>query len=536
MALYRLLDVVPVFSGDDRITRLFTLVPGSDFGVDALSAIEAVGGRTVPWDVARTRTYDLVLASSPKGDLPLLRGRHVLLPHGAGYNKSIPGEGADSASGLDPELLLRDGDAPIALHAVSHPDQVTRLAAGDTRAARRAKVIGDPTLERALASRPLRESYRTALETGPRTLLALVSTWGPESLLRQHPDLPARLASHLPHDEYQLALVVHPNERSLLGTFELTERLAPALDAGMILAGPHEEWASVLIAADALVTDHGSAALYYCAIADRPLVSAYRGGVELIGGSPMHTLLRRIPQLGPVEAVEDALRAYRPGTGRAAAQAAFAQQGDVLNRLRTELYALLGLTPPDSGDPLRLLPSPRRPDRSPVAFDVHAEITTDGVRIARRPVGTAPPGHHLAVQYGAAGENLTRSAGLLYRRPLLTTATRAGLAWSSDGWAQHALSAYPGCRSAAAILPSGLCLFRIRGHAHPYVVQTEPKDEGDGRVTLPDPAAAASAVHVWLLSEGTRPPSPVRLTCHIGQRDFHVLLRPATGEETTQLF
>jgi hypothetical protein len=124
----------------------------------------------------------------------------------------------------------------------------------------------------------------------------------------------------------------------------------------------------------------------------------------------------------------------------------------------------------------------------------------------------------------------------LYRRPLLTTATRAGLAWSSDGWAQHALSAYPGCRSAAAILPSGLCLFRIRGHAHPYVVQTEPKDEGDGRVTLPDPAAAASAVHVWLLSEGTRPPSPVRLTCHIGQRDFHVLLRPATGEETTQLF
>jgi hypothetical protein len=235
VALYRLLDVVPVFSGDDRITRLFTLVPGSDFGVDALSAIEAVGGRTVPWDVARTRTYDLVLASSPKGDLPLLRGRHVLLPHGAGYNKSIPGEGADSASGLDPELLLRDGDAPIALHAVSHPDQVTRLAAGDTRAARRAKVIGDPTLERALASRPLRESYRTALETGPRTLLALVSTWGPESLLRQHPDLPARLASHLPHDEYQLALVVHPNERSLLGTFELTERLAPALDAGMIL-------------------------------------------------------------------------------------------------------------------------------------------------------------------------------------------------------------------------------------------------------------------------------------------------------------
>ncbi|MGY5130886.1 translation initiation factor 2, partial [Streptomyces nigrescens] len=535
VALYRLLDVVPVFSGDDRITRLFTLVPGSDFGVDALSAIEAVGGRTVPWDEARARTYDLVLASSPKGDLPLLRGRHVLLPHGAGYNKSIPGEGSDSPSGLDPAMLLRDGDSPIALHALSHPDQVARLAAVDTRAARRAKVIGDPTLERALASRPLRERYRAALETGTRTLLALVSTWGPESLLRQHPDLPARLAAHLPYDEYQLALVVHPNERSRLGTFELTERLAPALDAGMILAGPHEEWASVLIAADALITDHGSAALYYCAIADRPLVSAYHSGAELIADSPMNTLLRRIPQLGPAEAVEDTLRAYRPGAGRDAAQAAFAHQGDALNRLRTELYALLRLTPPDSGSPLRLLPSPRQADRSPAAFDVHAEITTDGVRIARRPVGTEPPGHHLAVEYGAAGENLTRSAGLLYRRPLPTSATRADLAWSSDGWAQHALSAYPGCRSAAAILPSGLCLLRARGHAHAYVVQTEPKDEGGGRIAHADPAAAASAVHAWLLSEGTRPSSPVRLACHIGQRVFHVLLRPATDDETTQL-
>ncbi len=165
-------------------------------------------------------------------------------------------------SGLKPGVLPT---IPIALHALAHPSQVARLAVGDTRTVRRAKVIGDPTVDRALASRPLRDHYRAALRTGPRTLLTLVSTWGRESLLRQRPDLPAQLAAHLPYDEYQLALVVHPNEHSRLGTFELAEMLAPALDAGMILAAPHEEWASVLIAADALITDHGSAALYYCA-------------------------------------------------------------------------------------------------------------------------------------------------------------------------------------------------------------------------------------------------------------------------------
>jgi hypothetical protein len=264
------------------------------------------------------------------------------------------------------------------------------------------------------------------------------------------------------------------------------------------------------------------------------MVSSYHGGAELIADSPMHTLLRRIPQLGPAEAVRDALRAYRPGAGLDAADAAFAFQGDGLNRLRTALYALLDLTPPGPGSPLRPLPSPRPADRSPTGFDVHAELTAQSVRIARHPVGIALPGHHLAVEYGAADENLTRSAGLLYRRPLPTSTTRAELAWTSDGWARYALSTYPGCRSAVAILPSGACLLRIRGHAHPYLLQTEPKDDGDGRVASADPAAVASAAHAWLLAQATHPSLPVHLACRIGARDFPVLIRRASDEEAAQ--
>jgi hypothetical protein len=112
--------------------------------------------------------------------------------------------------------------------------------------------------------------------------------------------------------------------------------------------------------------------------------------------------------------------------------------------------------------------------------------------------------------------------------------TQAELAWTSDGWARYALSTYPGCRSAAAILPSGVCLLRIRGHTRTYLLQTEPKDDGDGRIACADPAAVASAAHAWLLAQATRPSLPVHLACRIGARDFSVLIRPVSDEEAAQ--
>ncbi|MYR44039.1 translation initiation factor 2 [Streptomyces sp. SID5910] len=531
-----MLDVLPVFSGDARITRLFTLVPGSDFEADAFSAVDALGARTVPWSEACARPFDLVVAASPKGDLSLLRGPHVLLPHGAGFNKAIRSEGsAGAASGLDPMFLRRPHDgAHLALHALAHPDQVARLAAADPQAAHRAKVIGDLTLERVLASTSLRERYRVALGTGARKLLVLASTWGPESLIRRHPGLAAQLMGRLPHDEYQLALVVHPNERSRLGTYELSERLAPALDAGLLLADPHEEWASVLIAADALVTDHGSAALYYCAAQDRPVVSVHPGGGELIPSSPMGVLQQRIPQVEGAEGVIDALRTYRQGPGHAAAQAAFAHAGDALDRLRSEVYALLGLAPPATGVTPRLLPSPAPATRLPTAFDVQVSATAAGVRVTRYPVGIGPPGHHLAVEHGAAGERLARSAGLLFRRPMPASAAPVDLVWTADGWARHALAAYPGCRTAAAVLPSGGCLLRVRGHEQAYSVQAEPL-LGAGRVTRVDPAVALSAVHFLLVSGRSAPQGGIVLDCLVGERAFRVTLRAATDGEAGQV-
>ncbi|MFF3490183.1 translation initiation factor 2 [Streptomyces sp. NPDC002795] len=492
-----------------------------------------MGARTVPWSEAVSRTYDLVIAASPKGELGQLRGPHVLLPHGAGFNKTIPYEGsADSASGLDPMYLSRaESAAPIALHALAHPSQLTRLTTVAPQAARRAKVVGDPTLERVLASRAHRDRFRAALGTGPRTLVALASTWGPESLLRRRPDLPARLAARLPYDEYQLALVVHPNDWSRLGAFELGQRLAPALAAGMLLPHPRDEWASVLVAADALVTDHGSAALYYAAAGDRPVVAACRGGDELLPGSPMDVLLGAVPELGPSQDLQKALRAYQPGRAAEAARSAFAHRHDALRRLRDELYALLGLAPPDLPSPAATpLPLPAAPRRTPSAFDVHVEFTEDSISVARHPAGTVTPGHHLAVEHGAASEQLARSAGLLYRRPLVDSAHTASLGWTFEGWARRTLDDYLGCRTAAVVLPAGRCLLRFRGHDRPYVLDVGTV-AGNGRVARVDPAAAVSAAHAWLTSTAT---GTSLTSCVIGERAFPVHLRPATPEEAQQ--
>ncbi|RBM12660.1 translation initiation factor 2 [Streptomyces sp. PT12] len=528
-ALNRLLDVLPVFAGDGRVERTFTLVPGSDFGLEAFAAVEKAGGRTIPWEEARRREHDVVLAASPKGQLRALRGPRVLLPHGAGFGKAISDEGTpQAASGLDPAYLA-PGDRPLAsLHALAHPSQVTRLASISAQAASRATVVGDPTLERILTSVSHRDRYRAALGTGARTLIALASTWGPESLLRRRPALPFDLAAHLPYDSFQLALILHPNERARLGTLDLVECLAPALEAGMLLAAPFEEWAAVLVAADAVVTDHGSTALYAAAL-DRPVIAAYDGGDELIPGSPMARLLASSPRLDSPTGLEAALAAHRPGAGREIARSAFAEQGNALERLRAELYELLGLDPPPAPVEPRPLPHPATP-RTPAAFAVRVHVEGATVRVERLPAPTTSPAHHLAAEHGTAGERRARGSGLLYRRadqPPAAATHRS--AWTVEGWTARVLDDYPGCRTAAVILSPAHCVARTRSGT-PVSVRIEPRTE-NGRVLYADPAAVLSAVHAWLPG---RHGLPADLTCVIGGRGFAVSLAAATADEGTR--
>ncbi|MGI5340569.1 translation initiation factor 2 [Streptomyces sp. CA-181903] len=525
-ALHRLLDVLPVFDGDDRVVSRFTLVPGSDFDVDALAALDRSGARFVTWDDARSGAHDLVLTASPKGAIRVLPGPHVLLPHGAGFNKALPDEGSPHLpSGLDPHYLLVDGRPWAALHALAHGDQLDRLAAHCPPAAARATVVGDPTLDRVLASFPHRDDYRAALGTGERRLVVLTSTWGRESLLARRPELPAALARVLPHDTYQLALVLHPNEHSRLGSYDLTRHLAPALRAGMVLAGPHEEWAALLIACDAVVTDHGSTALYAAALG-RPVVGAYDGGNELIPGSPMAALLERAPRLKAPAGLEEALRAASAQEIRKCADAAFDLPGESLPRLRDELYRLLDLRPRAVPVRPRPLPPPTRPamPHGPAAYAVRTGVTGRRVTVERFPADTPLPTHYLAAESPHAGPRETQSAAVLWRRSRPAPGTPHTSRWTAGGWTARMLDELPYCGTAAAILTPERCLLRHRA-AGTFRVRVEPH-RTDGRVLRADPAAVVSAVHSWL---GTQPEPmlPVTLVCDVGPFSVRAVVSPA---------
>ncbi|MDH6111600.1 translation initiation factor 2 [Kitasatospora sp. MAP12-15] len=515
--MHRLLDVLPVFAGDERIITRFTLVPGSDFDVDALAALERSGARNIAWEDACRRPHDLILTASPKGPLRVLSGPLVLFPHGAGFNKTLAHEGSwDLPSGLDPRFLLDGGNPWAALHALAHTSQLDRLAEHCAPAATKAAVVGDPTLDRILRSLSLREEYRSSLGTGERRLIVLTSTWGPESLLARRPRLPAALVGGLPRDTYQFALVLHPNEYSRTGAFDLSRQLAPALEAGLVLARPHEEWAALLVASDAVITDHGSTALYAAAI-NRTVVGAYDGGSELIPGSPMAKMLAAVPLLSEAAALPDALQAATASGTRRFADTVFALRGRSLVRLRHELYRLLRLRPRSVPIEALPLPHPSPAPRRPPAYAVRAEVSGHRVSVQRFPAFTSVTAHHLAVEHPAAGPRHTQSASLLWRRsgPVRHDAPDAAATgrWTAAGWTARVLAEAPGCRTAAAILTPERCLVRHRSagllSVHIGVCHA------DGRVLRVDPAAVLSAVHAWL-ADATGPTAQATLACTVG--------------------
>ncbi|MEU6994197.1 translation initiation factor 2 [Streptomyces sp. NPDC046465] len=440
---------------------------------------------------------------------------------------------------MDPALLMPGGRPLARLHALAHPSQVTRLAAACPPAAAHATVTGDPTLDRVLASLPLRERYRRALRTHGRSLVVLASTWGPHSLIRRHPRLPARLAAELPHDTYQLGLVLHPNEHSRTGRFDLAQDLAPALDAGLVLARPYEEWAALLIAADAIVTDHGSAALYAAAARDTPMIAAGDGGGELIPGTPMAELLARLPGLGPLEqpttaGFERAVGEYSPGSASAVAARAFAERGQAVRRLRAELYRILGVAPPADPPVPNLLPDPAPPSRTPAAFAVRADLRGPHVHIERRPARSTAPAHHLAAEADRASDTQLQSAGLVFRRARHAAALPArGETWTVDGWTRHALAEHGGARTAAVVLSASYCVLRRTGGAL-LSVRIEPHRDADGRVLRADPAAVLSGVHARLADGSDAPAHPVTVRCVVAGRLHRATLAPATPEEGLQ--
>ncbi|ESP99402.1 Hypothetical protein B591_11576 [Streptomyces sp. GBA 94-10 4N24] len=279
VALHRLLDVLPVFDRDDRVRIRFTLVPGSRFDVDALTALDRTGARTMPWQEACSTRHDLVLTASPKGDLHLLPGPRALLPHGAGFGKALGdglgggalGAGPRPPAGRRRALGRPARPGPRGAGAAAGPV----LSRGPPRRRRRRPHRRPPAALPALP-RGVPRGRRHRPASAGRPLLGL----GPRITRRPPPRTRRRAARppaprRLPGRAGPAPQRPQPDRR-----LHLARWMAPALRAGLVPARPHEEWAALLVAADAVVTDHGSTGLHAAALG-RPVVGVYDGGHEL---------------------------------------------------------------------------------------------------------------------------------------------------------------------------------------------------------------------------------------------------------------
>lgn len=468
----RVLEALPaLLRGDSRVAVVFAYDATSAFNDGVLDLLRDTGCRVMPWSQLGDVVPDLILSASenidvPEGDCPVL-----VLPHGIGFQKLVPDSRAHQTrlSGVVPDSLLETGRAWL---AVSHPDQEAQLLATHPKTSGRTLLIGDPCFDELSTSLPHSASYRQALGIADnQRLVVLSSTWGPTSLLGQDPELPARLLAALPYDEYRVAAVLHPNVWSAHGAWQIRTALAPALEAGLLLMPTAHAWRPALVAAHAVVGDHGSVTLYGAALG-KPVLLASFGG-DAVPGTAVTRLGQIAPRLDPREdmrrQIESAVRDHIADRYAEISKLAFATPGQALSRLRTALYHLLKLAEPGSAQPPSPLTLPR-PDTPTTTVTSWMVSTTAGSE-AGHPVITIR--RHPATVSGVAGEDadgylhlvcdeeerdhrLAESASVLIRRHPATTAVTA------LRWIQDTLKRLPGSRLAATALRGSGCLMGLR--------------------------------------------------------------------------
>lgn len=521
----RVLECLPaLLRGDSRVAVVFAYDSTSAFSDGVLDLLHDSGCRVMSWEQVADAAPDLIVSASenidvPEGDCPVL-----VLPHGIGFQKHVPDSRAPRSrlSGVVPDRLLESGRAWL---AISHPGQEEQLLATHPRAAGHTLLVGDPCFDELLVSLDQAGAYRAALGVPDgRRLVVLSSTWGPTSLIGQHPDLPARLLAALPYDEFRVAAIIHPNVWSGHGAWQIRTTLAAALDAGLILIPPVHAWRPALVAADAVIGDHGSVTLYGAALGKPVLLAAF--GSDAVPGTAVDGLGRAAPRLDPLgdmaEQIRTAVGEHTSDRYRTIAEQAFARPGQALHQLRAALYRLMGLAEPSPGVPPRpTLPAPEEAVSSVSSWTVATTASfhddeRPAVTVRRHPAAVSDAERedprvftHLACDERERDRRLVESASVLIRRSALPT-TAAALRWIGE-----TLRRCPGCRLAAVALDGGGCLVGLR----------------DGRVveasvTGPavDPGLPAATVYTLLRAGAALDDAMV--TLRIGElRDEDVSLR-----------
>ncbi|WP_246430261.1 hypothetical protein [Streptomyces rectiverticillatus] len=532
----RVLECLPaLLRGDSRITVVFAYDPTSAFNNGVLDLLHDSGCRIMPWSQLETVTPDLILSASenidvPEGDCPVL-----VLPHGIGFQKLVPDSRAPRSrlSGVVPDSLLESGRAWL---AVSHPDQERQLLATHPKTAGRTLLVGDPCFDELAVSLPRAAAYRDALGAADgRRLVVVSSTWGPTSLLGRYPKLPAELLAALPYDEYRVAAVVHPNVWAAHGSWQIRALQAEALEAGLLLMPTVHAWRSALVAASAVVGDHGSVTLMGAALGKPVLLAAF--GSDSVPGTAAACLAQAAPHLDPRgdlrRQIEDAVQSHSPDRYAAISELAFAEPGLALTRLRAALYRLLKLAEPTSGPPAVLsLPHPDPPAATVTSWTVTTAVTASAaghprVTVHRHPAAVSGDRQeaagtflHLACDEAERDHRLTESASVVVRRHPAETAV------SALGWIRETLHRLPG---------SLVCGVPVNGNG--FLLGTRGGLITEATVTGPaiDPGLPAALVYACL--RAGLPLDGVLMTLRIGdvrEEEVGLRLRPRLPSDARQ--
>ncbi|HEY1700527.1 MAG TPA: hypothetical protein VGG75_12520 [Trebonia sp.] len=366
-AANRLADVMPLVEGDRRIQVIYTCPPTSMFPGGAEDYLTRMGAVVIPWQQAVQHRFDLAVSAS-HGQLERLHAPVLQIPHGTGLNKYAkrwegPGpEARRELYGMERAVLLYRGRVVASAMVVPTRRHLEQLRRGCPEAAEIAVVAGDPVFDRLLASLASRERYRHVLGGADRTLVAVSSTWGSGSLLNRSGDLPSRLASLLPRDSYQVAVILHPSVYAWAGYRQVRAWLADAVRAGALLIPPEEGWRAVLAASDIVIGDHGSVTCY-AAAAGRPVVLV--GDLEDETGlaSTAATLSRLAPRLRADEPIVPQLAAaaerWTPAQHRQMRERvtdAPLRSGELI---RSVMYRLLDLAEPIQSPAVLPVPDPQ---------------------------------------------------------------------------------------------------------------------------------------------------------------------------------
>jgi hypothetical protein len=350
----RLLDVVGLIESDAAVQVVYTNAPDV-FHTGVESFLCQIGALVISWQQAVAEQFDLVVAAA-HGCLHELRGPVLIFPHGAGFAKLTPrsengrGTAERSVYGLGADHLLWNGRLVPASIVLSHDAQRELLARQCPAAVDIALVAGDPCYDLLLASLGKRADYRAALGVrDERRLVVIASTWGRHSLMSRRPDLLRRLARQLDPRGHRLVVLVHPAAWFGHGRRQVMAWFTDERAAGVLLIEPEADWRAVIVAADHVIGDHGSATTYAAAIGtpvlhtDLPIEEIDRGSPQWYVGAT--TPLLRLGR--PVEPQLAAAAASRPRDWARSVASRLTSRPLQSHRLvRAEMYRLLGLPVP----------------------------------------------------------------------------------------------------------------------------------------------------------------------------------------------